>query len=143
MPAREALETLGLELPDVPVWEDWRPYAGYNMYFLFGLNRQHYFKGVGSLAMPELFDPDRDRSIVAGLQRLGYKQDNTSYYLTHVEGDEEHGPRWLNHVVKPIVALQPEAGCELAFGAALRMEAMRRYNRFLGERLGCLEPTSE
>lgn len=133
------LEQLGLSLPSAPVWEDWRPYAGYNMYLAFGLSRRHLFKALGSLAMPELFDPDRDRFVVDGLNRLGFPQGSESYYASHIEGDEEHGPSWLNNVIMRVVEAQPEAGKELAFGAALRMEAMRRYNLFLSERFSCVD----
>ncbi len=129
-----ALEALGLSRPEVAVWDDWRAFAGYNLYLCFGLNRRHYFKALGSLAMPELFDPDRDRAVVAGLERLGFSgKRNFSYYYSHIEGDEEHGPAWLENVIVPIVRAQPEAGRELAIGGAVRMEAMRRFNQYLAK----------
>ena len=56
---------LGLQEPTTSIWEDWRHYAGYNLYFCFGFSRKHYFKGIGSLAMPEIFDPHRNRAAVA------------------------------------------------------------------------------
>jgi len=131
---------LDLPQPLIPIWEDWRPYAGHNFYFCFGLSRKHYFKGLGSLAMPELFDPDRNRAVVAGFERLyPDAQAKCEYFYNHVEGDETHGARWLSHVITPIVEVQPKAGMELAIGAALRMEAMRRYNEYLAVRFGLLE----
>jgi hypothetical protein len=132
-----AVQALGLSQPRTPIWKDWRPYAGHNLYFCFGLNRRHYFKALGSLAMPELFDPGRDRAVVAGIERLRLGDHNElEYYYSHIEGDEEHGPSWLNHVIQPIVEAQPEAGRELALGGALRMEAMRRYNAYLARQFG-------
>ena len=132
-----ALLRLNLPQPRVPVWDDWRLYAGYNLYLCFGLNRRHYFKALGSLAMPELFDPDRDRAVIAGFERLGFDARNDfQYYSTHIEGDEEHGQEWLDHVVTPIVRAQPEAARELALGAALRMEHMRRFNSCLAQKFG-------
>jgi len=123
--------------PFIPIWEDWRPYAGYNLYLCFGLNRRHYFKALGSLAMPELFDPGRDRAVVAGLERLGFQAPvEFEYFYSHIEGDEEHGERWLSHVITPIVESQPEAARELAAGGALRMQAMRRYNEYLAGSFG-------
>jgi len=127
-----ALMRLGRTLPEKPIWKDWRPYAGYNLYFLFGQNRRHYFKALGSLAMPELFDPERDRAVVNGLERLGYDaKDDFEYYYSHIEGDEDHGPSWLEQVIRPIAELQPEAALELAIGGALRMHYMRLYNKYL------------
>jgi hypothetical protein len=131
-----SLEALDLEFPEVPIWEDWRPYAGYNLYLLLGLTRRQYFKAIGSLAMPELFDPDRDRAVVAGFERLGFDEVQFEYFYSHIEADEDHGPGWVEHVIVPIVALEPEAAVELAVGGALRMEAMRRYNAYLAARFG-------
>jgi len=131
-----------LDIPDnpMPIWEDWRPYAGHNFYFCFGLNRKHYFKALGSLAMPELFDPDRNRSVVAAFARLySDSQVKGEYFSNHVENDEEHGERWLSHVISPIVEVQPEAGMELAIGGALRMKAMRHYNEYLAIKFGLLD----
>ncbi len=134
------LAELGLQQPKYPIWEDWRPYAGYNLYFCFGLNRKHYFKGLGSLAMPELFDPNRNRAVVAGLERLYFDaRVKCEYFYNHIEVEEEHGSHWLSRVIAPIVEVQPLAGMELAIGGALRMEAMRRYNEYLALKFGLLE----
>jgi hypothetical protein len=134
------LQTLGLTLPRVPVWEDWRPYAGHNLYFLLGFHRRHYFKSLGSLAMPELFDSARDQAVVDGLERLGFRGDaDFEYYLNHVEGDADHGPSWIDHVIVPAVEAEPASAIELATGGALRMEAMRRYNGYLASRFGLIQ----
>lgn len=131
------LRRLGLELPDVPPWEDWRPYAGHNLYFLLACNRRHHFKALGSLAMPELFDVDRDTAVIQGLERNGFvAESDFEFFHNHVEGDAEHGPEWLDGVVLPLVEAEPGAGAELVTGGALRMLAMRRYNGYLAERLG-------
>lgn len=136
-----SLERLGAEWEHTPGWDDWRPYAGYNLYCCLGLSRRHYFKAVGSLAMPELFDVERDRAIVNGLARLGFDPERDfEYYWNHIEADAEHGPAWLDGVILPIVEAQPEATFELVLGAALRMQAMRRFNAFLAECFGLAQP---
>jgi Iron-containing redox enzyme len=133
----EMLASLNLKKPTTADWgDDWRPYAGHNLYFFLGLNRDHYFKSIGSLAMPELFDPNRNRSVVAGLNRLYGERKDYKFYSNHIETDEDHGSRWIDNAIAPIVKLQPEAGMELAIGGALRMESMHRYNEYLFERLG-------
>lgn len=139
-----SLQRLGLELPAVPPWEDWRPYAGHNLYFLLACNRQHYFKALGSLAMPELFDVDRDAAVVRGLERHGFvAAHDFEFFHNHMEGDAEHGPEWLDGVVLPIVTAEPDAGLELITGGALRMLAMRRYNEYLALRIGLADDDTE
>ncbi|WP_439678780.1 iron-containing redox enzyme family protein [Embleya sp. MST-111070] len=139
-----SLQTLGLTLPTVPPWEDWRPYAGHNLYFVLACNRRNHFKALGSLAMPELFDVDRDASVIRGLERHGYgAAEDFEFFHNHVEGDAEHGPEWLDGVVLPIVEAEPEAGIELITGGALRMLAMRRYNEYLATLLGVGRPAAE
>lgn len=128
------LQKMGLAEPLIPIWDDWRPYAGFNLYFCLGLNRRHYFKSLGSLAMPELFDPERDKAVVMGLQRLGFEaQEQFEYFYNHMVEDLDHGNQWLDHVVANVVRKQPEAGRDLAIGALLRMQAMNRYNQYLGK----------
>jgi hypothetical protein len=75
-----------------------------------------------------------------GAGRLGFNAEKDfQYYYSHIEGDEDHGPSWLDHVVKPIVEVQPEAGMELAIGGALRMYYMRLYNEYLAAQFGLLK----
>ena len=132
-----ALQTLNLSDTAIPIWDDWRPYAGYNLYLCFGLSRRHYFKAIGSLAMPELFDPDRDRAVITGLNRLNFNaKEQFEYYYSHIEGDEDHGPAWIEKIVIPIVKAQPESARELAIGGAIRMEYMRHFNLYLSEKFG-------
>lgn len=134
------LRDLNLEQPKASVWQqDWRPYYGHNLYFLFGLSRKHFFKALGSLTMPELFDPRRDQAIVDGLKRVYSDSINYDFYLHHIETDMSHGKSWLDNVISPIVRSQKEAGkqkeaCqELALGCVLRMKAMRYYNHYLAD----------
>jgi Iron-containing redox enzyme len=130
-----SLERLGLKWDATPGWNDWRPFAGHNLYFCFGLARRHYFKALGSLAMPELFDVSRDQAVVNGFARLGFDPEvDFEYYWNHVEADAEHGPGWLSGVILPVAAAQPEAIPELLLGGALRMQAMRRFNEYLADR---------
>jgi len=133
------LTELNLQSPASPVWDEWQPYAGYNLYFCFGLNRKHHLKGLGSLAMPELFDPGRNRAVVAGLNRL-YSDASIrcEYFYNHIEAEEEHGSHWLRGVIASVVEANPKAGIEMAIGGAMRMEAMRRYNQYLAQKFGLL-----
>lgn len=128
------LTKLGLEECDAPIWKDWRPYAGYNLYLLLGTNRRHLFKSLGSLAMPELFDPERDEAVIAGLRRIGFAdQESIQYFHTHVVADAAHGGDWLRGVVCPVATGDPRAAFELGCGAAIRMWAMRQYNEYLAD----------
>ena len=134
------LTNVGLGEPLIPIWDDWRPYAGFNLYFALGFNRRHYFKSVGSLAMPELFDPERDAAVVKGLERLGLNpKKEFEYFYNHMVLDAEHGDQWLEGVVTPIVEAEPRAGLEMATGAILRMVGLNRYNEYLATIFGIQE----
>lgn len=131
------LTNIEQEEPLIPIWNDWRPYAGFNLYFALGFNRRHYFKSVGSLAMPELFDPERDEAVVKGLERLGHDPTKEfKYFHDHMVLDAEHGENWLEGVVTPVVKAEPQAGMEMAAGAILRMVGMNRYNEYLATIFG-------
>lgn len=126
------LDHLQIEVSPTPVWNDWRAFAGFNIYFLFGNNREHYFKAIGSLGMPELFDVDRDSELVEGLRRLGYDvETHFNYYIAHVEMDSEHGDEWLDHIIAKMINQEPKSMREIAIGALIRMKYMRLFNRYL------------
>ncbi|HEV3156803.1 MAG TPA: iron-containing redox enzyme family protein [Candidatus Baltobacteraceae bacterium] len=132
-----SLRTLDLKLGREPIWTDWRPYAGFNLHFLLGLSRCHYFKALGSLAMPELFDPLRNRAFNAGIRRLGFSPERDfTFYFAHEKIDILHGQNWVRNIIEPIVRKDPRAGHELAVGGALRMLAFRRYNAYLADLFG-------
>jgi hypothetical protein len=131
------LVKIDLKQPSIPIWEDWRPYAGFNLHFCLGLNQKYYFESLGSLAMPELFDPNRNRAVVQGLERLfSDPRLKCEFFYNHIEMEEDHGTGWLDNVITPIVELQPMHGMRMAIGGALRMQAMRRYNEYLAARFG-------
>ncbi|WP_340064780.1 iron-containing redox enzyme family protein [Ascidiimonas aurantiaca] len=126
------LDHLGIEINNTPPWNDWRAFAGFNIYFLFAFNREHYFKAIGSLGMPELFDVNRDSELVAGLDRLGEDvEKHYFYYIAHVEMDAEHGNEWLDLIVKKMVEQEPDSAEEIAIGALIRMKYMRLFNQYL------------
>lgn len=126
------LDHLGIEINNTPPWNDWRAFAGFNIYFLFAFNREHYFKAIGSLGMPELFDVNRDSALVEGLKRLGENvEKNYFYYIAHVEMDAEHGNEWLDLIVKKMIEQEPNSAEEIAVGALIRMKYMRLFNQYL------------
>jgi hypothetical protein len=135
----QMLENFNLDDPGSPIWEDWRPYAGHNLYFCFDSGQNEHFKSLGSLAMPELFDPHRNRAIVVGLERLygaDFAQENCQFYYQHIEIEEHHGADFLTNIIASVVNDYPEAGMHMAIGGALRMVAMRRYSEYLADLFG-------
>lgn len=128
------LDYFDIDINNTPAWNDWKPYAGYNIYLLFALNRQHYFKSIGSLGMPELFDVKRDEEIVSGLRRLGLNvNENFNYYIAHVELDADHGPEWLDKIIANIIKQEPGAALDISIGALIRMRYMVLFNQYLIE----------
>jgi hypothetical protein len=137
----DMLSNVGLIKPEFPVWSNWRPYSGYNLHFCFVFNRRYHFRGIASSAMPEIFDPVRNKSIVAGLERLyPDARSRCEYFYNHIEIDVEHGLNWLKHVIYSIVSDCPLAGIDLVIGGAMRMEVMRRYNYYLASLFGLGQP---
>ncbi|KAA9000749.1 iron-containing redox enzyme family protein [Affinibrenneria salicis] len=106
---------------------DWQGLAGYNAFMLGAVNRQHYYKFIGVLAMTELLDPSQYEKLVSGCKRIGLNHRDVHYYSEHIEIDVVHADGWLNNVIAPIVQENPAAMDEIYFGAALRLQTCGDY----------------
>lgn len=73
--------------------------AGYNAFMLGGVNRQHYYKSLGVMAMTELLDPPQYEKLVAGCRRIGLSERDVHYYAEHITVDIGHADGWLNNVI--------------------------------------------
>jgi hypothetical protein len=70
---KDLLKRRNIALPDnhfAHLYE-WQGLAGYNAFMLGGVNRQHYYKSLGVMAMTELLDPPQYEKLVAGCRRIG------------------------------------------------------------------------
>lgn len=113
-----AAQALALRLPGL---------AGHNLFMMSAINRQHYFKSLGVMAITELMDPSQYEKVVRGCRRLGFGDDQFRYYAEHITIDVVHGQGWLNNVIAPAVERSPEAGADILFGAYLRLSTCQHY----------------
>lgn len=105
----------------------WQGLAGYNLFLLSGLNRQHYYKLIGALAMTELLDPSQYEKLVSAGKRLGLTDRDLHYYSEHISVDVVHADGWLNNVIQPITEKTPKAMREIWLGANLRLNTVNDY----------------
>ena len=126
---KDLLKRRNIALPDnhfAHLYE-WQGLAGYNAFMLGGVNRQHYYKSLGVMAMTELLDPPQYEKLVAGCRRIGLSERDVHYYAEHITVDIGHADGWLNNVIVPIGKKHPAAMEEVFFGAALRLQTCNDY----------------
>lgn len=106
----------------------WQGLAGYNLFMLGCLNRQHYYKSLGVMSMTELLDPSQYEKLARGCRRVGLGAGREmDYYDEHISIDVVHGEGWLVNVIKPVVERNPAAMAEILTGAYLRLTTCQDY----------------
>jgi hypothetical protein len=106
----------------------WQGLAGYNLFMLGCLNRQHYYKSLGVLSMTELLDPSQYEKLARGCRRVGFGVgQEMDYYDEHISIDVVHGEGWLVNVIKPVVERSPSAMADILAGAYLRLTTCQDY----------------
>lgn len=101
--------------------------AGHNAFMLGSVNRRHYYKLLGVMAMTEVLDPPQYEKLVNGCLRLGLINRDVKYYTEHITIDIKHGDDWLYKVIDTIVAKYPSARKEFYLGSLLRLRTAERY----------------
>lgn len=114
----------------------WEGLAGHNQFMLACVNRAHYFKLLGVMAITELLDPAQYEKLVNGCKRVGLgSESELSYYDEHITIDVVHGDGWLTNVITPIVDQSPAIAGDILFGAAWRLSSCDAYYSALHARL--------
>jgi len=127
---RHLLDTVGIGQADDDHASvlDWQGLAGYNLFMLSCLNRQHYFKSLGVMSMTELLDPSQYEKLARGCRRVGLGVGKEmDYYDEHITIDVVHGEGWLANVIVPVVERTPSAMLEILKGAYLRLSTCQNY----------------
>jgi len=101
--------------------------AGHNAFMLGSVNRSHYYKLLGVMAMTEVLDPPQYEKLVKGCLRLGLIDRDVKYYTEHIIIDIKHGDDWLYKVIDTIVEKYPEVRKEFYIGSILRLHTAERY----------------
>ncbi|WP_315708378.1 iron-containing redox enzyme family protein [Brenneria uluponensis] len=101
--------------------------AGHNAFMLGSVNRKHYYKLLGVMAMTEVLDPPQYEKLVNGCLRLGLIDRDVKYYTEHIMIDIKHGDDWLYNVIDVIANRYPETCKEFYIGSLLRLRTAERY----------------
>lgn len=101
--------------------------TGHNAFMLGSVNRSHYYKLLGVMAMTELLDPPQYTKLVNGCTRLGLTDKDVHYYSEHITIDIKHGEDWLYRVIKVITDQYPDSKKEFYLGSVLRLQTAERY----------------
>jgi hypothetical protein len=133
---RDLLQKVGVHPDTDNSVLEWQGLAGYNLFMLCCLNRKHYFKSLGVMAMTELLDPAQYEKLTRGCRRVGMgAHGELDYYEEHISIDVVHGEGWLTNVIQPAVAQTPQAIPEILTGAELRLATCADYYDALYARL--------
>jgi len=118
----------GLKLKAPPASQlPWQVLAGVNVMLWSCISRRNAFRAQGTLGAVELLAPQRCTRVVHGALRVGMKKKTVVYYAAHAIIDIGHAEGWLDHVVKPQVALHPSSRVGIAEGLIARADASLDY----------------
>ncbi|MGY5956453.1 Spermidine/putrescine ABC transporter [Kosakonia sp. BK9b] len=109
--------------------------AGHNAFMIGSVNRSHYYKLLGVMAMTEVLDPPQYEKLVNGCLRLGLIDRDVKYYTEHITIDIKHGDDWLYNVIDVIAERYPETRKEFYLGSLLRLRTAERYYDQLMQKL--------
>lgn len=101
--------------------------SGHNAFMLGAVNRKHYYKMLGVMAMTEVLDPPQYAKLVKGCLRLGMLDKDVHYYSEHITIDIKHGDDWLNKVIDVIAEKDPDSKRDFHLGCILRLNTAERY----------------
>jgi len=113
--------------------------AGHNAFMLGSVNRRHYYKLLGVMAMTEVLDPPQYEKLVKGCLRLGLIERDVKYYTEHITIDIKHGDDWLYNVIDVIAEKDPATRQEFYMGSLLRLRTAERYYDQLLEKIRNVE----
>ena len=126
---KDALERRGIKLPENHYIELYglEALAGHNAFMVGSINRSHYYKLLGVMAMTEVLDPPQYSKLVKGCTRLGLIDKDFHYYSEHITIDIKHGEDWLYKVINVITEQYPDSKYEFYCGSLLRLKTAERY----------------
>lgn len=107
-----------VDLPEIPL--ERRPTAALERTALGGLlatNRWLQPEMIGALGLIELQAGPRCRMVLQAMQRLGAPEHARRFYAVHADVDPRHGNDWMNEVVAPFCAGNPNLADRVVRGA--------------------------
>lgn len=137
---KDVLQRLNIDLPDnhyINLYEV-NALSGYNAFMIGAINRRHYYKLLGVMAMTEVLDPPQYQKLVKGCERLKLMDRDVLYYTEHITIDIKHGEDWLQKVINTIVKQYPNSRKEFYLGSLLRLQTANQYYDTLLEKMKTL-----
>lgn len=115
----------------------------FNAYALNGMIRRFSLRLVGMLFTNEFLAPVQLAPVIQGWRRLGLRDSEMEFLISHWEGDIEHANGWADRVVAPCLLSAPFAQREVLIGVHQHIQILGRlYDRLLdGLVSGTLTPT--
>lgn len=104
----------------------WESLALANLMTGLAANRRYAYHAVGALGAVELTAPTRVSFVDKALRRVGADPRARAYFSLHARIDLVHSRDWNEHVIRPLVAAEPELRFAIAEGALMRLEAGAR-----------------
>lgn len=129
------MHNVGLTVPDAKF--DLAPYLleeveHFNAYALNGMIRPLSLRLVGMLLTNELLAPMQLTPVIHGWRRVGLRDAEMEYLISHWEGDIEHANGWADRVVAPCLLSVPFAQREVLIGVHQHIQILSRlYDRLL------------
>jgi heme oxygenase-like protein len=129
------MRNVGLRVPDAEF--DLSPYLleeveHFNAYALNGMIRRFSLRLAGMLFANELLAPAVLTPLIRGWRRVGLRDSEMEFLISHWEGDVEHAGGWADRVVAPSLANAPFAQHEVLIGVHQHIEILgRHYDRVL------------
>lgn len=122
-----ALQALGLGDADLAGTPSLESLVCGNLSVLLALHRGRFYEAIGYYAVTEYLVPDRFQHVVTGWRRNQFDEQGLEYHRLHIRMDAIHASGWLNQVIAPLVAADPDARRPIAIGALYRLVTSHRY----------------
>jgi hypothetical protein len=111
----------------------WESLALANTMLGLATARRYTYHSLGALGVIELTAPWRAEKVAIGMRRLGFPRKARAYFDLHAKIDVLHAREWINEIIRPLVADNPESARFIAEGAVMRMRCGQlcfdRYSR--------------
>lgn len=103
---------------DTTVWES---LALANVMFGLATSRRYTYHSLGALGVIELTAPLRAAHVAQGMKRLNMPRKLRAYFDLHAVLDVLHSRAWIQEIIRPLVAENPECARYIAEGALMRL----------------------
>lgn len=128
---REMMQSMGVFLEDEPAFAPTESLVS-TMFECCSSRRP--MVGLGALCLgAEAIVPHLYSQIVSGFVSCGERPENLSFFLIHIEGDDEHAVT-MRRIIQRELARDPSSRTDLEYGAARAIDARLGFFRAVSDR---------